>query len=97
MTRTDANSSFGTMLTAVALTSPGRGALRRPSYDAGPEMVVRPRGWRWFARAVDALLTWHERVRQRRQLLRMDDHMLRDIGISRSEAFGEAEKPFWRA
>jgi uncharacterized protein YjiS (DUF1127 family) len=97
MTRTYANSSFGTMLTAAALTSPGRGALRRSSYAAGPQMVVRPRGRGWVARAVDGLLTWHERARQRRQLLRMDDHMLRDIGISRGEAFGEAEKPFWRA
>jgi uncharacterized protein YjiS (DUF1127 family) len=29
--------------------------------------------------------------------MELSDHMLRDIGISRAEAFGEAEKPFWRA
>jgi len=39
---------------------------------------------------------WHERSRQRRALLKLDDRMLRDIGIARSEAEAEADKPFWR-
>jgi uncharacterized protein YjiS (DUF1127 family) len=43
------------------------------------------------------VLVWHQRARQRRQLLEVSDHMLRDIGISRADAIGEAEKPFWRA
>ena len=37
-----------------------------------------------------------ERQRQRRALLRLDDHMLKDIGISRCDAEREAAKPFWR-
>jgi uncharacterized protein YjiS (DUF1127 family) len=32
----------------------------------------------------------------RRRLLTLDDRMLRDVGISRAEVHGEAEKPFWR-
>jgi len=32
----------------------------------------------------------------RRQLAGMPDHLLKDIGISRSEAEQEAAKPFWR-
>jgi uncharacterized protein YjiS (DUF1127 family) len=46
--------------------------------------------------AVDAILTWRERVRTRRQLLMLDDRLLKDIGITRLDAQGEAEKPFWR-
>ena len=29
--------------------------------------------------------------------MELSDHMLRDIGISRAAAHGEAAKPFWRA
>ena len=35
------------------------------------------------------------RSRQRRQLRRLSDHQLKDIGISRGEAINEADKPFW--
>jgi uncharacterized protein YjiS (DUF1127 family) len=45
--------------------------------------------WRIIAR-------WIERARQRNALARLDDAMLRDIGITRSEAAREWEKPFWR-
>lgn len=43
------------------------------------------------------LLMWHERGRQRRQLLGLGDRELRDIGVSRAEAGSEGDKPFWRA
>ena len=36
-------------------------------------------------RAVDLLLTWRERARQRRQLRSLNDRMLRDIGITRAD------------
>jgi uncharacterized protein YjiS (DUF1127 family) len=45
---------------------------------------------------VDAISTWRERARMRRHLLMLDDRLLRDIGITRLQARGEAEKPFWR-
>ena len=41
------------------------------------------------------LLQWHELARQRRALLALNDHMLKDIGISRAEAEREASRPFW--
>lgn len=50
-----------------------------------------------LARALDTVLLWHERARQRRQLLQLEDVMLRDIGVGRSDVMGEASKPFWRA
>ena len=46
--------------------------------------------------AVTLLMDWHERARQRRALLTLDDRMLKDIGISRAEAEHEACQPFWR-
>ena len=39
---------------------------------------------------------WSERVRQRQALTELDDHMLRDIGVTRVEALRECAKPFWR-
>jgi uncharacterized protein YjiS (DUF1127 family) len=40
-------------------------------------------------------LEWRERARQRRRLSQLDDHFLRDIGLTRAEAEEEARKPFW--
>ena len=40
---------------------------------------------------------WRDRARQRRRLLELDDRLLRDIGITRSDAVREYEKPFWEA
>lgn len=45
---------------------------------------------------IDLVLQWQERVRQRHQLAKLDDRLLRDIGISRVDAMHEIEKPFWR-
>ncbi len=33
--------------------------------------------------------------KQRRLLAEMDDHSLRDIGLTRTEAMREAERPLW--
>ena len=38
---------------------------------------------------------WIERSRQRRALANLDDRLLDDVGISRSEATLEIAKPFW--
>ncbi len=40
---------------------------------------------------------WYIVYRQRRALLRLDDAMLKDIGISRVDALQEGSKPFWRS
>jgi uncharacterized protein YjiS (DUF1127 family) len=49
-----------------------------------------------LAAAVEQVLVWHDRARQRRALLRLTDDMLADIGISRTAALREAGKAFWR-
>lgn len=43
------------------------------------------------------LRLWARRRHDRRDLLRLDDHMLRDIGLDRSRAGVIAARPFWRA
>jgi uncharacterized protein YjiS (DUF1127 family) len=36
------------------------------------------------------------RARQRRHLVALSDHQLRDIGLTRSDVELEGRKPFWR-
>ena len=45
----------------------------------------------------DRMEAWTERRRQRRALLELNDHLLKDIGIGRGEAYREGSKPFWRS
>ena len=40
---------------------------------------------------------WEDRRRTRAALARLDDHLLRDIGLGPSRAATECTKPFWRA
>ena len=39
---------------------------------------------------------WWRRMQDRRTLATMSEQSLRDIGITRYEAYYEASKPFWR-
>ncbi|MGD9915154.1 MAG: DUF1127 domain-containing protein [Rhizobiaceae bacterium] len=45
------------------------------------------------------LLVWLEQTLERRRsrhaLMQMSDDQLKDIGVSRAEAYGEANRPFW--
>ena len=50
-----------------------------------------------LVRFVDIILDWQERAQQRRHLSGLDDHLLNDIGISRSDVDAESTKPFWKA
>ncbi|MDZ5699914.1 DUF1127 domain-containing protein [Chelativorans sp. M5D2P16] len=42
------------------------------------------------------LLRAEERWRQRRQLAKLDDHLLADIGLTPKDVRRECRKPFWR-
>lgn len=46
---------------------------------------------------VETLELWGSRRCQRRELQALSDHLLHDIGRSRTDAEAEASKPFWRA
>ena len=48
-----------------------------------------------LARLGNSAVAMAERTRQRRALARLDEHLLRDIGVSRSAAAAEIRKRFW--
>ncbi|WP_374310647.1 DUF1127 domain-containing protein [Dongia sp.] len=45
---------------------------------------------------VAAFQEWQERYRTRRDLMRLSDYQLKDIGLNRLDAEEEFAKPFWR-
>jgi uncharacterized protein YjiS (DUF1127 family) len=49
----------------------------------------------WSHRTGDTLQLWRERYRQRRALGGLNDHMLKDLGLSRSDTGRETGKRFW--
>jgi uncharacterized protein YjiS (DUF1127 family) len=48
-------------------------------------------------RVLELLREWRQRTRERRELATLDDYLLHDIGLSRSQAQFESGKAFWRA
>jgi uncharacterized protein YjiS (DUF1127 family) len=52
-----------------------------------------------FARLAGVLrvaVVWRDRARDRHALLRLNDHCLRDIGLTRHDVMIEGEKRFWQ-
>jgi uncharacterized protein YjiS (DUF1127 family) len=47
-------------------------------------------------RVMATLRQWRRRAQARRELAGLDDYLLHDIGLSRSQAQFESGKPFWR-
>lgn len=79
---------FSSMIRRSPMASAGV-VPHRKSVPKSPVAAVRSAVSRWIARS-----------RQRRALREIaeqnDIHLLKDIGVSRQEAFREAYKPFWR-
>lgn len=75
--------------------------MHRAAGYAGPLRLPGTGAARWIRRgaaaALAALLSWQERARQRRSLEALDDRLLKDIGLSRADVFGEATKRFWQS
>ena len=72
--------------------------LRRPLVAVGTVHGVGEKSA--VGRISRTIARWIARSRQRRALReiaeRTDDYLLKDIGVSRAEAFREADKPFWQ-
>ena len=68
-----------------------------PSLFSGPLRDVPTRRQSVVLRVFDSFLRWQDRARQRHMLAGLDDHLLKDIGLSRADAAQESAKPFWRA
>jgi uncharacterized protein YjiS (DUF1127 family) len=66
--------------------------------EASGEISSRRQGS--LARALsfvfDCVALWQDRRRQRSALLRLDNRLLRDIGLSLADVEREISKPFWR-
>ena len=62
----------------------------------GPAASRRPANDNFLLLALDQFQVWRERVRTRRHLAAMSDYQLKDIGVTRADAYSEIEKPFWR-
>ena len=83
----------------MSLTCPDTITQRSPGVA---ERLFRPLGRAGTAladgcaRINNRMQTWLDRARQRRALQELNDHVLKDIGISRCDVFRESSKFFWR-
>ena len=92
MRNIDPYPNLATLFSEVATASPViRGSL---SWEGRGATRGSARAWR---RLLSTLRLWQQRARGRQQLRHLNDHALRDIGITRLQAAAEATKPFWRA
>lgn len=70
-------------------------AERLPTWTQWIRVGMRKMGQDVLHAALTAA-TWSERYGERRRLLALDDRMLKDIGLSRADAWAEGSKPMWR-
>ncbi|MEL6234031.1 MAG: DUF1127 domain-containing protein [Pseudomonadota bacterium] len=56
---------------------------------------VLPISRAWRRHRLPLLLRWLQRARSRADLAALEDHMLKDIGLTREAAQREARRPFW--
>lgn len=79
------------MDTITRTTASGaRSSLGRALRAVGLGLLVMP------GQTLMLLEYWAVRANQRRGLIDLPDHLLKDIGVSRADAEREGSKPFWR-
>ena len=59
--------------------------------EDGKQLMVRE-----IARVTATVKTWAMRSRSRRQLAELDDFLLDDIGLTKTQVARESDKPFWQ-
>ncbi len=99
MNQIDRAVGLGTLFsTLTAAASPVHTAVTaKPLYEGVPQLEIRPGLRHWLATVIATSELWLERARERRGLMRLNEHMLRDVGITRAQAEAEGQKPFWQA
>lgn len=87
-----------TRIEATHSKSPEAQAAVRVADAASPRAAAAWLGTLWMALGAVAgeVPAWIDRARQRRELMALDERMLRDIGLTRLDAWREWRKPFWR-
>ena len=77
-----------------------RPLLRTKAFGFDHLIGQRPRVTSLIAGLASTIRRWVARSQQRRALReiaeRTDDHLLKDIGVSRGQVLREAAKPFWQ-
>ena len=73
----------------VSIGSSGRGQLRVGADFGGL-------GSGWLSSTLSTVRRWSERRSQRRALGLLDERMLKDIGLTRTDVAHEQRKPFWQ-
>ncbi len=51
----------------------------------------------WIRAGVELVSLWMLRSRERRALARLDERLLKDVGINPADAWEESRKPFWKS
>jgi uncharacterized protein YjiS (DUF1127 family) len=77
-------------IAAFADTQPMQWPALQPRRVPSPDAAVD------LATLLGAVSRWLEWAHSRRALDELDDHLLKDIGLTRAEARREAGKSFWR-
>ena len=77
-------------MTAIHFEAPSR------RLGAVPRQLGRRTTRSIAGRVLATCREWRRRARDRAQLARLDDRMLRDIGINRADAEFLSNKPLWR-
>ena len=85
------------MMAAARVSAPGVSSSRSRIASRPCGVTNSTAYLRSVAAAYEQVLSWLERVRQRRHLAQLSDHMLKDIGLTRVDVEAELSKPFWRA
>ena len=67
-------------------------SIARPGY---PRSLGLSSAFNRVARLFLKALDWSEQARQRQRLMELDDHLLKDIGISRADVERETSRSFW--
>ncbi|MEO1139617.1 MAG: DUF1127 domain-containing protein [Pseudomonadota bacterium] len=68
----------------------------RTALEALSARTTLPAPSRFAVKLAWIYLVWIQRRASRVRLADLDDHMLRDIGLTVRDAMHEARKPFWR-
>lgn len=93
------NRGYGAFFSAAtAMVSPAHETVtRQPLYERVSPLEFRPGMTDWIRQVVVQMMRWHRRSTERRSLMALDDRLLQDIGVERSQAVAEGQKPFWQA
>ena len=94
MRQIDPQLGFATLFSTLAMAA---ATADRTFAPAPARHGLYYRAVRGLRHGLDTWRLWQQRAHGRRQLTMFDDHLLRDIGVTRLQAEAEADKPFWRA